>query len=92
MHEIFIVVFSNYRIIYLYYKCDPTFAYSYIIHYVPYAVLYIPMTVFVTGNLYILIPSLFLPILSTPLPSGNNQFVLCIYELASVLSVHTFVF
>ena len=43
-----------------------------------------------TTNLYFLIPSTVLPILPTPLPSGNHQNVFCIYEPVSVLLVHCF--
>ena len=43
------------------------------IDYIPYAVLYIPMTIFITANLYFLIPFTFSPTTPTPLPYGNHK-------------------
>ena len=43
----------------------------------------------VTTNLHFLIPSHFSP---NPLPSGNHQNVLCIYDFVSLLLVHLFCF
>ena len=49
-----------------------------------------PITIFITGNLYFWIPSLFSTISPTLLPSGNQQRVLCVYEVLSVLFAHFF--
>ena len=62
-------------------------SYYNIIDGIPYTVLYIPITIFATANFYFLIPSPFSPIFD-PLPSGNHQLILCIYEFVSVLLVH----
>ena len=43
------------------------------IDYIPYAVLYIPMTIFITANLYFLIPFTFSPTPPTPLPYGKHK-------------------
>ena len=54
--------------------------------------LFIPVTVFMSDNLCILISSLFSTIPATPLPSGNHQFVLCTFEFVSVLFILLFGF
>ena len=67
-------------------------------HLTPYIVITILLTIFpmlyfnphdhsVTTNLYFSIPSPLSPISPTPLPSGNCQNVLCIYDSALVLLV-----
>ena len=59
-----------------------------IVDFISYTVIFIPVTVFTVGNLYILIHSPSSPIPQTPLPSGNHQNVLCVYEFVSILLVY----
>ena len=53
-------------------------------YYVPHAVLFIPVTHFVTRSLYLLISLTYFTHPSTALPFGNHLFILCIYESVSV--------
>ena len=66
------------------------YSYYNIIDYISYAVLYIPMSIIITGHLYFLIHFNFCTLPTNPPPSGDHQFVLCIYEFVSVLFVHLF--
>ena len=56
----------------------------YVIAYIPYAVQYIPVTYFITGSLYLLIPFTYFTH-STASCIGNHQFVPCVYESVPVL-------
>ena len=53
-------------------------------------ILYFTSLCFVIINLYFLICSLFPAISQTPLPPGNHQSDLCIYESVSILFIHLF--
>jgi len=62
------------------------------IDYIPCAVHYFLVTCFIHSGFYVLIP--FTYFVSLILPSGNHQFVLCIYEYVFifVITVHLFYF
>ena len=55
-----------------------------IISYLPYPVYYIPMSIFKTGSLYLLISLIYFTLTPIPLLSANQKFVPCIYEHVSV--------
>ena len=62
-------------------------SYYSIIDYILYAVLYIPMTTFITGNLNLLITFTFFTHSSNHPPHSDHQFVICVYEFVSILFV-----